>query len=72
MIQKEVTVEHMKNMNHMMEILSKEEYQQTIVTLTKEFEVKRKEFLELLENQPGFLQSSFLGLHRKLKQQYMH
>ena len=62
----------MKNMNHMMEILSKEEYQQTIVTLTKEFEVKRKEFLELLENQPGFLQSSFLGLHRKLKQQYMH
>lgn len=62
----------MKNMNHMMEILSTEEYQQTIVTFTKEFEVKRKEFLELLENQPGFLQSSFLGLHRKLKQQYMH
>ena len=62
----------MKNMNHMMEILSTEEYQQTIVTLTKEFEEKRKEFLELLENQPGFLQSSFLGLHRKLKQQYMH
>lgn len=62
----------MKNMNHMMEILSKEDYQQKIVTLTKEFEVQRKEFLELLENQPGFLQSSFLGLHRKLKQQYMH
>ena len=62
----------MKNMNHMMEILSKEEYQQTIVMFTKEFEVQRKEFLELLENQPGFLQSSFLGLHRKLKQQYMH
>lgn len=62
----------MKNMNHMMEILSKEDYQQKIVTLTKEFEVERKKFLELLENQPGFLQSSFLGLHRKLKQQYMH
>ena len=62
----------MKNMNHMMEILSTEEYKQTIISFTKEFEVKRKEFLELLENQPGFLQSSFLGLHRKLKQQYMH
>lgn len=55
-----------------MEILSTEEYKQTIISFTKEFEVKRKEFLELLENQPGFLQSSFLGLHRKLKQQYMH
>lgn len=59
-------------MNYMMEILSTEEYKQTIISFTKEFEVKRKEFLELLENQPGFLQSSFLGLHRKLKQQYMH
>ena len=59
-------------MNYMMEILSAEEYKQTIISFTKEFEVKRKEFLELLENQPGFLQSSFLGLHRKLKQQYMH
>ena len=59
-------------MKYMMEILSTEEYKQTIISFTKEFEVKRKEFLELLENQPGFLQSSFLGLHRKLKQQYMH
>ena len=30
----------------------------------------RSEFLGVLEAQPGFLQSSFLSLHRKLRQQY--
>ena len=52
------------------EVSESEEWKSAIASLRQRFEGSRSEFLSLLENQPGFLQSSFLGLHRKLRQTY--
>ena len=41
-----------------------------IEELKSSFVRYRSEFLSILEAQPGFLQSTFLSLHRKLRQQY--
>ena len=52
------------------EVSESEEWKVGIDSLRKRFEKSRSEFLSLLESQPGFLQSSFLGLHRKLRLAY--
>ena len=52
------------------EVSESEAWSAGIDSLRKRFESSRSEFLNLLESQPGFLQSSFLGLHRKLRQAY--
>ena len=70
LLKQEVEGERRKQIQHMQEVVASREYEQVIATCSKEFEEKRREFLSLLENQPGFLQSSFLSLHRKLCQQY--
>lgn len=70
MINQDIRSERHKQINRVQEVVMSQDYQQSIRTFSGEFENKRKEFLTLLENQPGFLQSSFLGLHRKLRQKY--
>lgn len=70
MINQDIRSERRKQINRVQEVVTSQEYQQSIHAFSEDFEVKRKEFLTLLENQPGFLQSSFLGLHRKLRQKY--
>lgn len=69
-LKKEAHSERMKQIAHIQDVIASKEYNDTISTCGKEFEEKRKEFLGLLETQPGFLQSSFLSLHRKLCQKY--
>lgn len=69
-INQDIRSERQKQINRVQEVVMSQDYQQSICTFSEEFENKRKEFLTLLENQPGFLQSSFLGLHRKLRQKY--
>lgn len=70
MINQDIRSERHKQISRVQEVVMSQDYQQSIRTFSGEFENKRKEFLTLLENQPGFLQSSFLGLHRKLRQKY--
>ena len=62
--------ERVRQIQEIQEVITSEIYTNTITSFMNEFEERRKEFLTLLENQPGFLQSSFLSLHRKLKQKY--
>ena len=46
-------------------------WKEKIKQVSELFEAQKRDFLDLLETQPGFLQSSFLGLHRKLREKYL-
>ena len=50
-----------------MEVLEGTEWMEMVAMLEARFLERRNAFLETLEKQPGFLQSSFLALHRKLR-----
>ena len=50
-----------------MGVLEGTEWTEMVTMLEGRFQERRNEFLETLEKQPGFLQSSFLALHRKLR-----
>ena len=45
-----------------------ETWRQTVEEMRRAFDEKRASFLNCMEQLPGFLQSIFLGLHRKLMQ----
>lgn len=48
-----------------------ETWRQTVEEMRRAFDEKRASFLNCMEQLPGFLQSIFLGLHRKLMQRYV-
>lgn len=48
-----------------------ETWKQTVEEMRRAFDEKRASFLNCMEQLPGFLQSIFLGLHRKLMQRYV-
>ena len=48
-----------------------ETWRQTVEEMRRAFDEKRASFLNCMEQLPGFLQSIFLGLHRKLRQRYV-
>ena len=48
-----------------------ETWRQTVEEMRRAFDEKRASFLNCREQLPGFLQSIFLGLHRKLMQRYV-
>lgn len=48
-----------------------ETWRQTVEEMRRAFDEKRASFLNCMEQLPGFLQSIFLGLHRKLMQRYL-
>ena len=52
------------------EVTGSETWKEKIKQVSELFEAQKRDFLDLLETQPGFLQSSFLGLHRKLREKY--
>lgn len=69
-IQNEANIERKTQLDRIQDIITSEQYMSAIEKMTEDFESKRVSFLGLLENQPGFLQSSFLALHRKLRRKY--
>ena len=48
-----------------------ETWRQTVEEMRRAFDEKRASFLNCMEQLPGFLQSIFLALHRKLMQRYV-
>ena len=48
-----------------------ETWRQTVEEMRRAFDEKRASFLNCMEQLPGFLQSIFLELHRKLMQRYV-
>ena len=53
-----------------MEVLEGTEWMEMVAMLEARFLERRNAFLETHEKQPGFLQSSFLALHRQLRMDF--
>ena len=69
-VNQEVGVRLRARLSRIEEVTGSEAWKGKIKQMSELFEAQKRDFLDLLETQPGFLQSSFLGLHRKLREKY--
>ena len=70
-INQEVGTRLRSRIAHIEEVTSSVEWREKMRQVGELFEAQKSDFLNALEMQPGFLQSTFLGLHRKLRERYL-